>query len=209
MSTWVEDSYEVARVVAHKVHRKYHTYFDVADVTNELMVWVLRHEAKIMGWLNHDVESDEYKVGTKMLGKTLTRHADKYCRRMKAQKAGYELRDEQFYSDITIAELLPFVWEQIVDTKKADDNERVSGVGNPAEGGNYVIQLFDIRRALLQMSEVDRDVLRKKFYENLSYQELARELSVSDTTAHRKVDGAVKRLGYALGGPNPWGGRDE
>jgi hypothetical protein len=35
-------------------------------------------------------------------------------------------------------------------------------MGNPAEGGNYVIQLFDIRRSLMRLSEDDRKVLRAK-----------------------------------------------
>jgi hypothetical protein len=107
-----------------------------------------------------------------------------------------------------LAELLPFVW---VDTVATSDSTKpkVSGGGNPAEGGNYVIQLFDIRRAMLHMSEGDRDVLRKKFFDQLSYKELAEELAVSDTTAHRKVDGAIRRLTNALGGPNPWAGNED
>jgi RNA polymerase sigma factor (sigma-70 family) len=204
MSQWFEDSHEIALTVARKVHRRYHTYFDVADVTQELTVWILKRQDKIQEWLEHDITSDEYKMGVRKLGKTLTRHADKYCRRMKAQKLGYELRDEQFYSAVTLAELLPFIWVEVVNTQDST-KPKVSGGGNPAEGGNYVIQLFDIRRAMLRLSSHDRDVLRKKFYDQLSYKELAESLEVSDTTAHRKVDGAIKRLSNALGGPNPWG----
>ena len=82
-------------------------------------------------------------------------------------------------------------------------------MGNPAEGGNYVIQLFDIRRCLLRLSEEDRKVLRLRFFDQLSYKEMAEAMSVSDTTANRKVDGAIRRLSESLGGPNPFGKDEE
>lgn len=207
MST-LEDSIEIARTVARKVHRRYHTYFDVSDVSQELTVWILKRQDKITEWLEHPLDSDEYKLGVKKLGKTLTRHADKYCRRIKAQKLGYELRDEQFYDEVTLSELLPFVWSDVVNTMDAS-KPKVSGGGNPAEGGNYVVQLFDIRRALGKLSEMDRDVLELRYADQLSFGALADELQCSETTAHRKVDGALRRLTNELGGPNPWKMRDE
>jgi len=201
--TWFEESHEIAVTVARKVHRRYHTYFDVSDLTQELSVWIVRRQDKAKEWLDHPLDSDEYKMGVKKLGKTLTRHADKYCRRLKAQKIGYEIRDEQYYPPITLTRLLPFIWSEILETR--DSNEpRVSGGGAPAEGGNYIIQLFDIRRAMLQLNEADRKILRLKFYEQIPYKELAEVLGCSDTTAHRRVDSALSRLNYMLGGPNPF-----
>lgn len=200
---WLQESREIAVTVARKVHRRYHTYFDVQDVTQELMVWVLKRQDKIKEWLDHPLESDEYKMGVRKLGKTLTRNADKYCRRMKAQKLGYEVRDEQYYSPISLSELLPFVWSDVVETRDAS-KPKVSGGGNPAEGGNYVIQLFDIRRALKKLDPQDKLVLQMKFFEQLNYQEIAETFGVSDSTAHRKVDGALRRLNNHLGGQTPF-----
>jgi len=200
---WFEESREIAVTVARKVHRRYHTYFDMQDVTQELMVWILRRQDKIKEWLDHPKESDEYKMGVRKLGKTLTRNADKYCRRMKAQKLGYEVRDEQYYSPISLSELLPFVWSDVVETRDAS-KPKVSGGGNPAEGGNYVIQLFDIRRALKKLDPQDKLVLQMKFFEQLNYQEIAQTFGVSDSTAHRKVDGALRRLNNHLGGQTPF-----
>lgn len=200
---WLKESREIAVTVARKVHRRYHTYFDVQDVTQELMVWVLKRQDKIKEWLDHPLESDEYKMGVRKLGKTLTRNADKYCRRMKAQKLGYEVRDEQYYSPISLSELLPFVWSDVVETRDAS-KPKVSGGGNPAEGGNYVIQLFDIRRALKKLDPQDKLVLQMKFFEQLNYQEIAETFGVSDSTAHRKVDGALRRLNNHLGGQTPF-----
>jgi len=200
---WLDESREIAVTVARKVHRRYHTYFDVQDVTQELMVWVLKRQDKIKEWLDHPLESDEYKIGVRKLGKTLTRNADKYCRKLKAQKLGYEVRDEQYYSPISLSELLPFVWSDVVETRDAS-KPKVSGGGNPAEGGNYVIQLFDIRKALKKLDPQDKLVLQMKFFEQLNYQEIAQTFGVSDSTAHRKVDGALRRLNNHLGGQSPF-----
>jgi len=203
MANWFEEAEAVASQVARIVHRKYHTYFDVSDVKQECLVWVLRREKKVREWLDPDQDAEAYKGGVKQLGKTLSRHADRYCRKRKAQSLGYSLEDEAYYSPITLSELLPFVWSDVVETHKID-GERVSGSGNPAEGGNYVIQLFDIRRAMAKLDEMDRDVLQLKFEHQLTFAQIAEELQVSDTTAHRKVDGALRRLNNHLGGQSPF-----
>ena len=203
MDKWLDEASDVASQVARIVHRKYQTYFDVADVRQELLTWIWRREDKVREWLSPDQTPEEYKGGIRQLGKTLTRQADKYCRRLKAQKLGYELRDEQYYDPITLSEMLPFVWEDVVNTTDAT-KPRVSGGGNPAEGGNYVIQLFDIRRALSKLDPQDRLVLQMKFFEQLTFTEIANTLGVSDTTAHRKVDGALRRLNNHLGGQSPF-----
>ena len=208
MSDWLEEATNVATQVARVVHRKYSVYFDVSDLRQELLVWVWRREDKVKQWLDHNQEPEDYKGGVRQLGKTLTRQADKYCRRLKAQKLGYELRDEQYYDPITLSELLPFVWGDVVETTKLD-GEKVSGAGNPAEGGNYVLQLFDVRNALSKIDEMDRDVLELKYEQNLTFAEIAEVLAVSDTTAHRKVEGAMRRLVNQLGGTNPFGKGEE
>jgi len=208
MSDWLSEATDVASQVARVVHRKYSVYFDVSDLRQELLIWVWRREDKVKQWLDHNQEPEDYKGGVRQLGKTLTRQADKYCRRLKAQKLGYELRDEQYYDPITLSELLPFVWGDVVETTKLD-GEKVSGAGNPAEGGNYVIQLFDVRNALSKIDEMDRDVLELKYEQNLTFAEIAEVLEVSDTTAHRKVEGAMRRLVQQLGGTNPFGKGEE
>ena len=203
MSNWLDEATDIASQVARVVHRKYNTYFDVSDVRQELLVWILRRESKVRVWLDPSLTIEEYRGGVKQLGKTLSRQADKYCRKRKAQFLGYAVEDEAYYSPITLSELLPFVWADVVAT--ADNTKpRVSGGGAPAEGGNYVVQLIDIRRAIAKLDEMDRDVLQLKFENQLTFSQVAEELGVSDTTAHRKVDGALRRLNNHLGGQSPF-----
>ena len=95
---WLDEAQEIAHTVARQVHKRYNTYFEIDDVRQECLVWVLRRQDKVKEWLDHDKGSEDYKSGVNLLAKTLQRHADKYCRRAKAQAVGYEIRDEIFYS---------------------------------------------------------------------------------------------------------------
>ena len=203
MSDWLSEAQGVAAQVARTVHKKYHTYFDVADVRQELVVWILRREDKVKEWLDPTLETEERKVGVKMLGKALSRQADKYCRKRKAQQLGYALEDEHYYPPVDLHVLLPFVWRDAVSSKNPN-TEKVSGSGNPAEGGNYIIHLFDIRKGLEHLDPQDRMVLYMRYYENMFYPDIAERLEISETTARRKVDGALRRLSNYLGGISPF-----
>ena len=89
------------------------------------------------------------------------------------------------------------------------DGDVVTGGGNPAEGGNYIIQVFDVRRAVHKLDPMDQLVLQMKYYENHNFTEMAELLQCSDTTAHRRVTGALRRLHFSLGGDNPFGKGEE
>ena len=199
---WLEEAKDVAATVARSIHRKYHTYFDVDDLRQELLVWILRREDKVKEWLVHE-DKEQHNQGIRMLARALQRQADKYCRSKKAQALGYNLEDEAYYSPIVLSELLPFVWADVVDTRDGS-KPKVSGGGNPAEGGTYIIQLFDIRRGIEKLDPNDRLILQMKFYEQMTFNDIAETLEISDTTAHRKVDGALRRLNKHLGGQSPF-----
>lgn len=194
---------DVAAQVARNVHKKYHTYFDISDVRQELIVWSLKREDKIEEWLGFEPDSEEYKHGIRMLAKALTRHADKYCRKLKAQKVGYELADEAYYPPAVLQEFLEFAWGEVAPTKRPN-GPKVSGSTNPAEGGNFVITIFDIRKALGRLEPDDRIILQMKYDEALTFEAIGDTLGVSTSSAERKVKGALRRLSNLLGGENPW-----
>ena len=204
MKDWLDEANDIASQVARTVHKRYHTYFDVADVRQELLAWVIQREEKVRTWLDPEQTPEEYKGGVRQLAKTLSRHAERYCRRIKAQKVGYELRDEVYYSPALLSELLPFVWSDVAPTSDATKPRVSGGGGNAAEGGNYVASLFDVRAGLERLEPDDKIVLQYKFFEQLNYSQIALALQISDSTAHRKVAGALRRLCRELGGENPW-----
>jgi RNA polymerase sigma factor (sigma-70 family) len=191
------EAQDIAAQAARAVHRKYSTYFDVADVRQELTLWILEHEDKVEEWLKTD------QFGSKKLGKTLRRQADKYCRRRKAQAAGYNLEDEAYYPGSVIANLLPYVWQDVA-ISQVHSGEKISNSGNPAEGGNFQVQIIDIKSALDSLDPQDSLILQMKYYEGQTFAEIAEALEISDTTAHRRHEGALRRLSNRLGGTSPF-----
>jgi len=202
-NSWLDEATDIATTVARQVHRKYTTYFDVSDLRQELLVWCVKREDKVKEWLDPSKDKHERESGIKYLAKTLNRHADKYCRKRKAQSLGYELRDEVYYTPAVLTEILPYVWGEIAEARDTS-KPKVSGGGNPAEGGNYIASVIDIRKGLEKIDAQDRLVLQLRFFENLTLSEIATSLEISDSTADRKVRGALRRLCYRLGGDNPW-----
>ena len=201
--SWLEDAQEIAGTVARQVHKRYHTYFDIADVKQELIVWVLRREGKCKEWLDYEPGTKDYKSGVNLLAKTLQRHADKYCRRAKAQAVGYETRDEAYYSPEMLETILPFVWQSVIPTSNPA-GERVSGGGAPSEGGNYIISVIDVRKGVKRLEPDDQLILHMKYVEQMTYEKVAETLEVSRSSAERKIKGALRRLVKELGGQDPW-----
>ena len=194
---------DVIATVAYRVHKRYRTYVDVSDVRQECLEWCLKRPDKIEQWLSVDQDKNSLENGIRALAKTLSRHADRFCRKPKAQAAGYELRDEAYYTPELISELLPHVWTSVVETR--DPNQpKISGGGNPAEGGNYVISLMDIRRAMDRLTPDDLMILEMIFHQAYTLAEAAHSLGVSESTIHRRKTGALKRMMNFLGGDNPF-----
>jgi DNA-directed RNA polymerase specialized sigma24 family protein len=204
MKEWLDEASDIAAQVARQAHKKYHTYFAVDDVRQECMLWVVARQDKVQEWLNHEQSREDYQGGVRQLAKTLSRHADRYCRKRKAQSVGYELRDEVYYSPALLSELLPHVWSDVAPTQDATKPRVSGGGGVAAEGGSYVVSLFDVRSGLERLEPDDRIILQYKFFEALSYEALATVLGISDSTAHRKVAGALRRLCQELGGESPF-----
>ena len=67
-----------------------------------------------------------------------------------------------------------------------------------------IVTLFDLRIAVDKLDPQDQLLLQMKYFEELTFAEIATILGVSDTTAHRKHDGALRRISESLGGENPF-----
>jgi DNA-directed RNA polymerase specialized sigma24 family protein len=74
----------------------------------------------------------------------------------------------------------------------------------PAEGGNLLAILIDIKKAYLQLDVADKDILIKRYHENLTLEEMGVYLGCATSTADRKCQSALRRLQNLLGGESPW-----
>lgn len=204
-SELLQEVTEIATTVAKQIHPRYAVYFDIHDIKQELLLWSLKREDKIEQWLSHDQELQDRKAGIRQLAKTFQREADKICRSEKAKKIGYETRDEFFYSTGLLEELIANL--DALEQQQGGQNARVSGGGSdPATGNNFAASLADVRKALEKLDPNDRLMLEMRYQEGLTFAQIAGELELSDSTVHRRVNGALKRMVKLLGGDNPWSG---
>jgi len=202
-SELLEEVTEIATTVARQIHPRYAVYFEAHDIKQELLLWSLKREDKIEQWLSHDQEPQDRKAGIRQLAKTFQREADKICRSEKARKVGYETRDEYFYSAGLLEELIANI--DALEQQQGGQNARVSGGGSdPATGNNFAASVADVRKAMEALDPADCLMLEMRYQEGLTYAQIATHLDLSDSTVHRRVNGALKRMVKFLGGDSPW-----
>lgn len=203
---WLIEADEIAANVARQVHRKYTTYFDVADVRQELVAWCLRKEQRVREWLDPAQDTHGRKVGIKMLAKAMNREADKYCRSRKAKICGYDVADEFFYSSWMLEELIPRIMDRDDWLPPATTtNPYVSNGGSdPATGNNYLAMILDTRAAFEKLEPSDQMILTMKYVESRTLSDIALALGISDSSVSRRIHSALRRMVQHLGGENPW-----
>lgn len=198
----IQEVYEIAANVSRQVHKRYTVYFDAADVRQELVMWAMKKSQKVEEWLNPEQEPADRKAGIRQLAKAMQREADKYCRARKAKASGYEVRDEYFYSTGLVEELIANLNEM---ENRGSRQPRVSGGGgDPATAGNYLASVIDIRSAMEKLDPQDQLMLEMRYQEGQTYSQIAQALELSDTTVHRRVNSALKRIVRHLGGESPY-----
>ena len=194
---------EIAAQVARQIHSRYAVYFDAADLRQELMIWAMKRDDKILEWLSPDQDARDRKAGIRQLAKSMQREADRYCRTAKAKASGYELRDEYYYTTGIIEELIANLDEVLEPS--TSPQVRVSGGGSdPATGNNFMVSVIDVRSALGKLAPVDRLILEMRYQESQTLEQIAETLAVSPTTVHRRISKALNSMVKDLGGDNPF-----
>lgn len=171
------------------------------DIVQELYLWALSHEEKVNSWL------DDGKRGERLLGKSLRRRARAYALNEKAAKTGYEIDDVYFYSTGLLRELVPEALDRETwsEPGTASETGKLSHTSRPAEGGNRVAMLCDVRASLEAGSEADKLLLWTHFGLRLDEDEHALVLGITVEALRTRLHRAVQRLQRRLGGPKPDG----
>jgi DNA-directed RNA polymerase specialized sigma24 family protein len=140
----------------------------------------------------------------------MRRVAERYARKEKAAKAGYHISDEAYYESATVAQLLPFVIASIIDGTVLEQAQEMirdgqpKGSSTPAEGGNLLAMLFDIKNAYLKLEENQRTILNYRYHENLTLAQISHILECAISTADRRCNSAMRKLLVKLGGDSPF-----
>ena len=161
--------------------------------------WTLNHESEV-----------QRKWNEKRVAWQIRRCLERYARKEKAVKSGYQIADEAYYDTVTIGQLLPFVIKSFVTDTALEQSQILINDGTPrkqsapAEGGNLLAMLVDIKKAYEKLDKQDQEILRLRYHDNLTLQLIAEYLECAISTADRRCSQALRKLQENIGGESPW-----
>ena len=88
--------YDLAPSVAGTIYRRYKNYVERDDIRQECMAWAMTRNAYITEQLNEPNE-ERRKHNEQRIAYQMRRVAERYARKEKASKSGYQTTDEAYY----------------------------------------------------------------------------------------------------------------
>jgi RNA polymerase sigma factor (sigma-70 family) len=201
--------YDIAPSVASAIARRFRGYVERDDVLQECLAWALTRGTQFNDALS-EPNPVQRVINEKRIAWQMKRAAERYARKEKAAKSGYRTGDEAFYDTAMIAQVLPHVIASIVDDTVLEQAQNLINDGSPkkpsvpAEGGNLLATLIDVKRSYLKLEVEDQTVLRMRYHEGLTLQQVAGLLECAVSTADRRCTSALRKVQNGLGGDNPW-----
>ena len=195
--------------VVTTIHRRFRAYTERGDLLQEAWAFVLSR-AENFNELLSDENEVQRKWNEKRVAWQIRRCLERYARKEKASKSGYHLNDEAYYDTVTISQLLPFVIKSVISDTALEQSQILVNDGTPrkpsapAEGGNLLAMLVDIKKAYEKLDKQDHDILRLRYHDNLTLQLISEYLECAISTADRKCTQALRKLQNNIGGDSPW-----
>ena len=195
--------------VVTTIHRRFRAYTERGDLLQEAWAFVLTRADHF-----NEVLSDENQVQRKWNEKKVAwqirRTLERYARKEKATKSGYQINDEAYYDTVTISQLLPFVIKSVISDTALEQSQVLINDGTPrkpsapAEGGNLLAMLVDIKKAYEKLEKYDQEILRLRYHDNLTLQLISEYLECAISTVDRRCTQALRKLQNNIGGDSPW-----
>ena len=201
--------FEIVPSVATSIARRYRQWIEKEDIVQECYSWAMGRAEHYAELLNEENKLQR-TINEKRIIWQMRRHAERYARKEKAKKSGYQIGDESFYDTLVLAQLLPHVISSVVDGTVLEQAQQLIDDGQPrkpsapAEGGVLLAMLIDIKKAYLKLDIEDKDILIKRYHENLTLQEMANYLGCAVSTADRRCINSLRKLQNLLGGESPY-----
>ena len=201
--------YDLAPSVAGTIYRRYNKYVERDDIKQECLAWAMTRSAYITEQLLEENE-ERRRHNEQRIAWQMRRAAERYARKEKASKSGYQTQDEAYYESATIGQLLPFVIASVLDGTVLEQAQQMvqdgqpKGKSSPAEGGNLLAMLIDMKKAYLELEAEDQMLLRLRHHESLTLQQIAGQLECAVSTADRRCNASLRKLIDNLGGQSPW-----
>jgi DNA-directed RNA polymerase specialized sigma24 family protein len=178
---------------------------DREDIKQSLYEWFVSHPKKLTEW-----EGFSKKSAQNLLYRSLRNQALDYCLYWKAKSLGYEPSDLFYYEPAVVEAILPAVLRGDITEAPVLNLGMPGKPSAPAEGGNMMAMMAEVKAAYLKLSTEDRHILYHKYANSLSNAAIAEELALpSDDAARMRHNRAIKRLITRLGGFRPFLDKDE
>ena len=201
--------YDLAPSVTRVICRRFRGFVDREDVLQECYLWAMSRSVQFDEMLN-EPNALQRVINEKKIAWQMKRAAERYARKEKASKSGYQTNDEAYYESATLGQLLPFVIASVIDGTVLEQAQEMirdgqpKGSSSPAEGGNLLANLIDIKKGFLKLDQEDQALLRMRHHESFTLQQIAQVLECAISTADRRCAQALRRLQDNLGGVSPW-----
>jgi RNA polymerase sigma factor (sigma-70 family) len=195
--------------VVTTIHRRFRSYTERSDLLQEAWAFVLSR-AEHFNEILSDENEVQRKWNEKKVAWQIRRCLERYARKEKASKSGYHLNDEAYYDTVTISQLLPFVIKSSITDSALEQSQILVNDGTPrkpaapAEGGNLLAMLVDIKKAYEKLEKPEQEILRLRYHDNLTLQLISEYLECAISTADRKCTQALRKLQNNIGGDSPW-----
>ena len=194
----------VVVAVAAEYHKKYNM-IDLEDIKQSLYEWFLTHPRKLSEW----GEAGERDTKN-LLYRSLRNQALDYCQLWRAKSIGYEVSDLFYYDPDVIEALLPAVIRGDLNDAPKLNLGMPGRPPAPAEGGNMMAMMVDIKSAFDSLTTEDKSILYLKYVDSMSFSAIAEELKIpSDDASRMRHNRAIKKLITRLGGYRPYLDKDE
>jgi DNA-directed RNA polymerase specialized sigma24 family protein len=200
---------DFAASVARSIAGRYGKWVERDDIKQECLIWAMNRDEWITEQLN-EPDTEKRKHNEQKIAWQMMRIAEKYARREKAARSGYQPGDEVFYQSVTLATLLPFVIASVLDGTVLEPAQEMildgqpRGSSSPAEGGALLATLMDIKTKFVQLEPEDKQVLTLRYHEQMTLAQIGAVLECHPTTVDRRCDHAMRALLDLLGGRSPY-----
>lgn len=199
----MSDTLDVQSVVATQawtISRKYGGYVEAEDLQQEGWLWIVEHPEKMK---EHE-EEPNVRLAASRLGRDIWGCMDRYARREKSSRSGYEPEDDIYFSDAMVGLVLPSVLKDD-PTPPSRDGERIANTSDPAEGGTWLVTYLDMKQAWnkAKLSDDQRALMISYYRDEYTQQEIADMLGVTQQSVAKRLKTARARLIDRLGGYQP------
>ena len=201
--------YDIVPSVVRVVGRRFRNWVENDDLKQECYTFAASRHSKFKELLD-EPDTDKRMINERKVAWQLKRAAERYARREKATKGGYSPGDEAFYDTTIIAQLLPFVIDNILNGKPFEqaviliDDGAPKKQAIPAESGTFMAMLLDVKKAYLKLEVDDMQILERRYFDAWTLSQIAQYLEVSVSTADRRCSIAMQQLQENLGGDSPY-----